>query len=64
MSTIVVLIKQVPDTNAKIAVQGNRVDLSTVKMEMSPYDIFAVETALRHKEATGGTVTALSLIHI
>ena len=61
MSTIVVLIKQVPDTNAKIAVQGNRVDLSTVKMEMSPYDIFAVETALRHKEATGGTVTALTV---
>ena len=32
MSTIIVLVKQVPDTNAKIAVQGGRVDLSTVKM--------------------------------
>ena len=36
-------------------------DLSTVKMEMSPYDGFAIETALRHKEATGGTVTALTV---
>jgi electron transfer flavoprotein beta subunit len=61
MSIIVVLVKQVPDTNAKIAVQGNRVDLSSVKMEMSPYDSFAIETALRHKEATGGTVTALTV---
>ncbi len=61
MSTIVVLVKQVPDTNAKIAVQGDRVDLSSVKMEMSPYDGFAIETALRHKEATGGTVTALTV---
>ena len=49
MSTIVVLVKQVPDTNAKITVQGDRVDLSSVKMEMSPYDSFAIETALRHK---------------
>ena len=61
MSTIIVLVKQVPDTNAKIAVQGGRVDLSTVKMEMSPYEGFAIETALRHKEATGGTVTALTV---
>ena len=61
MSTIIVLVKQVPDTNAKIAVQGGRVDLSTVKMEMSPYDGFAIETALRHKEASGGTVTALTV---
>ena len=61
MSTIVVLVKQVPDTNAKITVQGDRVDLSSVKMEMSPYDSFAIEMALRHKEATGGTVTALTM---
>ena len=61
MSTIVVLVKQVPDTNAKISVQGGRVDLSTVKMEMCPYDSFAIETALRHKEATGGSVTALTV---
>ena len=54
MPNIVVLVKQVPDTNAKIVVQGDAVDLSAVKMVMSPYDEFAVETALLHREAAGG----------
>jgi electron transfer flavoprotein beta subunit len=48
MTNIVVLVKQVPDTNAKIIVSGDRVDLSAVKKVMSPYDEFAVETALQH----------------
>ena len=61
MPNIVVLVKQVPDTNAKIVVNGDRVDLSMVKMVMSPYDEFAVETALKHKEAGGGEVTALTV---
>jgi electron transfer flavoprotein beta subunit len=61
MPNIIVLVKQVPDTNAKIVVNGGRVDLSSVKMVMSPYDEFAVETALLHKEATGGEVTALTV---
>ena len=61
MPTIIVLVKQVPDTNAKIVVNGDRVDLSSVKMVMSPYDEFAVETALKHKEAAGGEVTALTV---
>lgn len=61
MPNIIVLVKQVPDTNAKIVVNGDRVDLSSVKMVMSPYDEFAVETALLHKEAAGGEVTALTV---
>lgn len=61
MPNIIVLVKQVPDTNAKIVVNGDRVDLSTVKMVMSPYDEFAVETALKHREAAGGEVTALTV---
>ena len=61
MTNIIVLVKQVPDTNAKITVNNGRVDLSAVKMVMSPYDEFAVETALRHKEAVGGEVTALTV---
>lgn len=61
MPNILVLVKQVPDTNAKIVIGGDRVDLSSVKMVMSPYDEFAVETALRHKEAAGGEVTALTV---
>lgn len=61
MPTIIVLVKQVPDTNAKILVSGESVDLSAVKMVMSPYDEFALETALQHKEAAGGEVTALTV---
>ena len=61
MPNIIVLVKQVPDTNAKIVVNGDRVDLSSVKMVMSPYDEFAVETALKHREAAGGEVTALTV---
>ena len=61
MVNIIVLVKQVPDTNAKIVVSGDRVDLSAVKKVMSPYDEFAVEVALQHREASGGEVTALTL---
>ena len=61
MPNIVVLVKRVPDTNARIIVNGDRVDLSAVKWVISPFDEFAIENALRHKEAAGGTVTALTL---
>ena len=59
MPSIAVLLKQVPDTNARIEFEGGRVALGNVKMVTSPYDEFALETALRHKEATGGSVTAI-----
>ena len=61
MPNIIVLVKQVPDTNAKIVVNGDRVALSTVKMVMSPYDEVAVETALQLNEAAGGEVSALTV---
>ena len=61
MVEIVVLVKQVPDTNAKIEVKNGLTDLSMVKWITSPYDEYALEIALRHKEASGGTVTALTL---
>ncbi|RZD44773.1 MAG: hypothetical protein CXT69_04590 [Methanobacteriota archaeon] len=61
MPNIVVLVKRVPDTNAKITVSGGSLDLAAVKFVTSPFDEYAIETALRHKEANGGTVTALTL---
>ena len=61
MVEIVVLIKQVPDTNAKIEIKGNKADLSMIKWITSPYDEYAMEIALQHKEAHGGNVTALTL---
>ena len=35
MVNIAVLVKQVPDTNSKIQITGDRVDLSSVKMDIS-----------------------------
>ena len=44
MADIAVLLKQVPDTNAKIVVSGGRVDEGSVnKWSMSPYDEYALE---------------------
>ena len=59
--SIGVLIKQVPDTTARIGVSGGRVDESAVsKWSMSPYDEYALESALRLKEAGGGDVVAIT----
>ena len=45
---IAVLLKQVPDTTAKIAVSGDRVDHASVaKWSTSPYDEYALEYALQ-----------------
>ena len=59
--TIAVLLKQVPDTTAKISVSGGRVDESAVsKWSMSPYDEYALEAALQLKEAGEGDVVAIT----
>lgn len=61
---IVVCIKRVPDTEARIRVggDGKSIDPSGVKFVISPYDEFALETALRLKEAAGqGEVVAVSV---
>lgn len=59
-----VCIKRVPDTEArlKVAADGKSVDPSGVKFIISPYDEFALETALRQKEAAGsGEVVVVSV---
>jgi len=59
---IVVLVKQVPDTESlvQIAEDGVSIKKQDIKWIMNPYDELAVEEALRIKEAQGGTVTILS----
>jgi electron transfer flavoprotein beta subunit len=60
---IFVCIKQVPDTETKIKLNGDSsgIDPAGIKWIMSPYDEFAVEEALRLKEKNAGsTVTAIS----
>ena len=58
---ILVGIKHVPDTEAKvkIAADGVSLDESAVKMVMSPFDEFALEEALRIREARGGEVVVV-----
>ena len=60
---VVVLVKQVPDTESLIQIEGDGVSIKTddIKWVMNPYDELAVEAALQIKEAKGGTVTILSL---
>lgn len=48
---IAVLLKYVPDSSAKIQLNGSSVDLSSVKWTVNPYDEFAVEEALKTQEA-------------
>jgi electron transfer flavoprotein beta subunit len=60
---IVVLVKQVPDTESLIQISGDgqTIKKDDIKWVMNPYDEFAVEEALRIREAKGGVVTVLSL---
>lgn len=61
---IVVCIKQVPSSETKIRVSSEtgRVDTSEVEWVVNPYDEYALETALRLREAQGsGAITALTL---
>jgi len=59
---IVVLLKQVPSTESQIGVAADGVSIKTAELKwvINPYDEFAVEEALRIREAHGGTVTILS----
>jgi electron transfer flavoprotein beta subunit len=59
----VVCVKQVPDTETrvKVAASGDAVSEADVaSWIVSPYDEFAVEEALRIKEAKGGEVVAVT----
>lgn len=57
----VVCIKQVPDSAAKVAVQGGKVTWGDAPLVMNPWDEYAVEAALLQKEAAGGDVVAISM---
>jgi electron transfer flavoprotein beta subunit len=60
---ILVALKQVPDTETKIkvAADGRSLDPADVKWITSPYDEYALEEAIRIKEAKGAEVMALSV---
>lgn len=60
---IAVCVKQVPDTEARIKINEDKksIDESEINFILNPYDEFAVEEALKIKEANEGEVTIVSL---
>ena len=61
---IIVLVKQVPDTETKIRVTSDKkgIEQGDIKWVINPYDEFAIEQALKTKEQLKtGSVTVISM---
>ena len=59
---IIVLVKQVPDTSeVKINRETNTLIRDGVPSIINPYDMYAIEEALRLREKHGGKVTAVTM---
>src|SRR5574341_1815091 len=59
---IIVLVKQVPDTSeVKINRETNTLIRDGVPSIINPFDLYALEEALRLREKHGGTVTAVTM---
>jgi len=58
---IIVIIKRVPDTetHVKLGPDGKTIDPAGVVYVMNPYDEYAVEEAIKLKEANGGEITVM-----
>lgn len=59
---VFVCLKRVPDTSEaelKVAAAGKSVDLSGLKFELNDADNYALEEAIKIKEATGGSAVAV-----
>ncbi len=59
---IVVCVKQVPDTtNIKVDPETGTLKRETAGTTINPFDLYAIEEALRTKEKLGGKVTAITM---
>jgi len=58
---IVVCIKQVLDSAAKVVAEDGQITWGDAPLVLNPWDEYAVEAALLQAEASGGEVTAISV---
>ncbi|MCB1179386.1 MAG: electron transfer flavoprotein subunit beta/FixA family protein [Leptospiraceae bacterium] len=58
---VVVLVKQVPDTETSIKLGDKSINEAGVKWIISPYDEFAIEEGIKLREKNGGEVIAVSV---
>lgn len=59
---ILVCIKQVPGTNkVEVDEETGVLKRAGIESKMNPYDLYALETALRIKESIGGSITVITM---
>jgi electron transfer flavoprotein beta subunit len=58
---IVVCVKQVPDSAARVVVEDGQISWGDAPLVINPWDEYAVEAALKQIEAYGGSVIVLSM---
>ncbi len=58
---IFVCLKQTFDTEEKIVVENGQVKEDGVRFVMNPYDEYAVEEAIKLRDANGGAVTVITI---
>ena len=58
---IIVCVKQVPDSAAKVVVDNGKITWGDAPLVINPWDEYAVETALLQREAQGGDVIAVTI---
>ena len=58
---IVVCVKQVPDSAARVVAENGKVTWGDAPMVINPWDEYAVEAALTLQETQGASVTVLSM---
>jgi electron transfer flavoprotein beta subunit len=58
---IVVCIKQVPDSTARVTVENGKITWGDAPLIINPWDEYALEAALQQKEALAGTVLVISI---
>jgi electron transfer flavoprotein beta subunit len=58
---VVVLVKQVPDTETNIKLGDKSINEAGVKWIISPYDEYAIEEGIKLREKNGGEVIAITV---